>query len=317
MANLEQNVSLTTTNLVTFRPLFSRAAPPGSTRTYTTTTSSPASARSRRRHYHQKHNRRDPYGSSASSFSSAGTTTTRSLSFSSSRKHTLLTSASIRSATSSNSSSRSRLVAVSGQDNDDDDDDYQRGIGVGMGMRVREWHVVGGREIGRSASKSSSRGGVVGGGAREAAGLGGGEEEEYDLGEGMVRGYMSGGSESDDGEEDDGDYRSDGMLDMEAWPRGIMKAVCIEVVEEVSVEYVAAAAAKDSINRGGVRMLADGNIAVEQSSKGTARNSVVVGPGVMSSRQPRVLVGDNAERVSGGSGIEQDWETMLRAGPPM
>jgi hypothetical protein len=28
-----------------------------------------------------------------------------------------------------------------------------------------------------------------------------------------------------------------------------------------------------------------------------------------------VVGGDNAERVSGGSVVEQDWEAMLRAGP--
>lgn len=55
--------------------------------------------------------------------------------------------------------------------------------------------------------------------------------------------------------------------------------------------------------------------------RGVGRNSVVIVPGPAAARRhPRGVAGagsiDSTHRGSGGSGIEQDWEAMLRAGPP-
>ncbi|KAK3387507.1 hypothetical protein B0H63DRAFT_521558 [Podospora didyma] len=68
-------------------------------------------------------------------------------------------------------------------------------------------------------------------------------------------------------------------LDLEAWPRGIIKTVSVEVVEEPNPEYVAPAAS---------------------TSAGISARSRV----------------DMTARISDASGVEQDWEAMLRAGPP-
>jgi len=88
-----------------------------------------------------------------------------------------------------------------------------------------------------------------------AASEGGGEE--YDLGDGR-RGSIE-------------------MPDLEAWPRGIIKTVSVEVVEEHNPDHVPHAAKE------------------------------ITGPS-------RDGAGD---RNSGGSAVEQDWEAMLRAGPPV
>ncbi|KAL2265288.1 hypothetical protein VTJ83DRAFT_6388 [Remersonia thermophila] len=53
------------------------------------------------------------------------------------------------------------------------------------------------------------------------------------------------GSDDDDDGDDDSDYDSDrgSAISLEAWPRGIIKTVSVEVTEEVNEEYVAAMAA--------------------------------------------------------------------------
>ena len=159
-------------------------------------------------------------------------------------------------------------------------------------------------------------------GGLERGGGGGGRGvvgEEYDLGEGRGGGgYYS----SSEGEEEDWGSDAGSDIDLEAWPRGIIKTVSVEVVEEVNEEYVAAlaAAAAASAKKGEGNANAGGDKAVGGSSgKGIGRSSVMVVPGVVGIRQPRANVGvggESADRVSGGSVIEQDWEAMLRAGPP-
>lgn len=139
-----------------------------------------------------------------------------------------------------------------------------------------------------------------------------------------------GGGYSDDDDEGDDGYDSSGSdIDLGAWPRGIIKTVSVEVVEEVNEEYVAAAAAAAAAAGAKTAAAAGndntrGNLAggATNSRKGIGRNSVSIVPGVVGSgsRQPRaapgMMGGDNVDRVSGGSVVEQDWEAMLRAGPP-
>lgn len=195
--------------------------------------------------------------------------------------------------------------------------------------------TVRGGNISRGSSRFSSRGeeegtpgsglnGVVADTEGRGTRIGNAHhDEEQDLGERTwgVGGY---GSEEDD----DGSYESDAGsdIDLEAWPRGIIKTVSVEVVEEVNEEYVAAAAAAAAAattakgsnangDDGGARAMAG-----TSSTRGIGRNSVVIAPGIVpAGRRPRVVGAgsiDISDRVSGASGIEQDWEAMLRAGPP-
>jgi hypothetical protein len=154
-------------------------------------------------------------------------------------------------------------------------------------------------------------------------------------------GYGYGSDEDEEDEEEGyGGYGSDAgsEIDLEAWPRGIIKTVSVEVVEEVFEEYVAAKRAeaaamrareeaeragilrRDNSNMGpaGAAVVGGGAfVGAAGGGKGGGRNSVVIMPkGGVGMRQPRVVGGDNFERVSGGSVVEQDWEAMLRAGPP-
>jgi hypothetical protein len=102
------------------------------------------------------------------------------------------------------------------------------------------------------------------------------DEDEYDLGE---RRYHR-REESID------------SLDLEAWPRGIIKTVSVEVVEEVNPDHVPGGH-NDRSHGGG------GNFNTNKIPTRSASRS-----------------GDNSNRVSGASGMEQDWEAMLRNGPP-
>jgi hypothetical protein len=207
----------------------------------------------------------------------------------------------------------------------DVDVDLERGVGGdgdGEIDRKRTTHLIieGPGVVMRSNSRNRGVGGIRGAGAEWDG------QEEYDLGERRVGGGYSSasGSDSDSDEEEENGYGSEeegSDIDLEAWPRGIIKTVSVEVVEEVNEEYVAAAAAaaakNNNANKGGAGMPAGGvvgNAAVGKSTKGIGRNSVIIGPGVVGARRPGM--GETAERVSGGSGIEQDWEAMLRAGPP-
>lgn len=85
--------------------------------------------------------------------------------------------------------------------------------------------------------------------------------EEYDLGDGR-RGSI---------------IEIEMMPDIEAWPRGIIKTVSVEVVEEVNPDHVPHAGGSST--------------AAKETNGGDHRNS-------------------------SGSAVEQDWEAMLRAGPP-
>ncbi|KAL1838288.1 hypothetical protein VTJ49DRAFT_2828 [Mycothermus thermophilus] len=57
----------------------------------------------------------------------------------------------------------------------------------------------------------------------------------------------------DEDDDDDSDYESDRGSDisLEAWPRGIIKTVSVEVIEEVNEEYVAAMAAAEAAAKAG------------------------------------------------------------------
>ncbi|KAM7204813.1 hypothetical protein V8F33_001402 [Rhypophila sp. PSN 637] len=101
------------------------------------------------------------------------------------------------------------------------------------------------------------------------------DEEEYDLGDGI-------------------EMLSD--IDIEAWPRGIIKTVSVEVVEEVNPDHVHPPPPPNA-----------------SAVTTTTKKIVVVGP-PPSSREDDG--NNNNHRNSGGSGMEQDWEAMLRAGPP-
>ena len=162
-----------------------------------------------------------------------------------------------------------------------------------------------------------------------------------EAGVGIPGGYeMMSDDDGNDHDDDDGyssdedGYGSAGSddIDLEAWPRGIIKTVSVEVVEEVNEEYVAAVAAAAAAAGNGNNAQGGGEgssskvvvgaaVVAGGSKKGIGRNSVSIvpggGSGGVGGRQPRVAPPiDNADRVSGGSVIEQDWETMLRAGPP-
>lgn len=91
-------------------------------------------------------------------------------------------------------------------------------------------------------------------------------DEEYDLGDGRRGSIIE-------------------MPDLEAWPRGIIKTVSVEIVEEVNPDHV-------------------------PNASTTANNSSIIKEIAVEG------AADNHHRNSNGSGMEQDWETMLRAGPP-
>lgn len=107
------------------------------------------------------------------------------------------------------------------------------------------------------------------------------DEDEYDLSD--RRGHYHRREESID------------SVDVEAWPRGIIKTVSVEVIEEVNPDHV------PGNYNGGV-----GNYA------GGVNNGNMVGFPMRSVSRG----GDHSNRVSGSSVMEQDWETMLRNGPP-
>lgn len=125
------------------------------------------------------------------------------------------------------------------------------------------------------------------------------DDDEYDLGDPRHRRRPSSLGSYDEELSDD-DAGED--IDLEAWPRGIIKTVSVEVVEEINTDYVAANGNNASGGAGG-----GGG-----ARQGIGRNSIIIMPG---SRQQRAGM-ESVDRVSGASGVEQDWEAMLRAGPP-
>ncbi|KAK1761195.1 hypothetical protein QBC47DRAFT_428537 [Echria macrotheca] len=112
-----------------------------------------------------------------------------------------------------------------------------------------------------------------------------GDEDDYDIGSRSYRHHHRRGGSIDE-------------VDLEAWPRGIIKTVSVEVVEEVNEDYhTQHANHQRQGSRGGVESNTNGSRLV---------------PMVRAASR----AGDNSNRVSGASGLEQDWETMLRNGPP-
>ncbi|KAK1836138.1 hypothetical protein QBC39DRAFT_108775 [Podospora conica] len=99
-----------------------------------------------------------------------------------------------------------------------------------------------------------------------------------------------------------GEESLDGLdgVDLEAWPRGIIKTVSVEVVEEVNEEYYS-----NPNNGNGNGAAAAGN----NSGGGEAERA-------QAGSRLGYAVGVPGDRNSGGSATEQDWETMLRNGPP-
>jgi hypothetical protein len=149
------------------------------------------------------------------------------------------------------------------------------------------------------------------------------EDEEYDLGERRYHNNNNNGnsrsgsrSGSRNGSRLGWHHRHNESLeslDVEAWPRGIIKTVSVEVVEEVNPDH----------HHGGghghgqqhQRHQYDGNNG-NSHSRGGSNGGGGGGIGSILGRAVSRSGVDNAERVSGGSAVEQDWETMLRQGPP-
>ena len=119
------------------------------------------------------------------------------------------------------------------------------------------------------------------------SGFGGGgfDIDEYDLGEGFGRRRSS---------FDNGDRVVDDGFDLDAWPRGIIKTVSVEVVDEPNPDHV------PSVGTGG------------NAIGGPSASNKPIGAGLTVVRSAV----DSNERQSGASVVEQDWEAMLRAGPP-
>jgi len=121
---------------------------------------------------------------------------------------------------------------------------------------------------------------------------GGKDKEGYDLHRRRGSSSSSISGDSVGGAADDGDY------DVEAaWPRGIIKTVSVEVVEEVNPDHHHYPGGE-----GGERQQQ------QQQQQG----------GHGGGRKRSEIVGVSADRRASGAslGVEQDWEAMLRAGPP-
>ncbi|KAK0674406.1 hypothetical protein QBC41DRAFT_377791 [Cercophora samala] len=112
--------------------------------------------------------------------------------------------------------------------------------------------------------------------------------------------------------DDEGTYFEGEEIDLESgnwWPRGIIKTVSVEVVEEVNVDYVPdhATGEGSSSSSGG------GGITRGEGSKKGVRNSAVIIP----PPKARVKRGSVAFDEQAEEGEEMaDWEVMLRGGPP-
>ncbi|GAB1313488.1 hypothetical protein MFIFM68171_03698 [Madurella fahalii] len=296
MANLEQNLGLISANVLVLGPLFSP-------------TSSRRSNKNRSRS--RKKARRDPY----SSASSAGSSRSRKSTNTNGTKRANGKPKPPTSRTGSSQSITRPITRASSRASSNRD-----------GAEIDIEHVAAAVVVDRRLSGLIIQGpGVVGnqgdgsGGNKTRYGYGNDDDDddddEYDLGDPRHRRRPSslGGDDDDnddddisddeDGEDDDDDDDDDDGedIDLEAWPRGIIKTVSVEVVEEINTEYVAA----NGNNPGGAGAGAG-------AGQGVGRNSIIIMPG---SRQQRAGM-DSVDRVSGASGVEQDWEAMLRAGPP-
>ncbi|KAK4204680.1 hypothetical protein QBC40DRAFT_261314 [Triangularia verruculosa] len=113
--------------------------------------------------------------------------------------------------------------------------------------------------------------------------------------------------------DDEGTYFEGEEIDLESgnwWPKGIIKTVSVEVVEEVNVDYVPGngtngEGSSSSGGEGGIR---------REGSKRAGRNSVVIIP----PPKARVKKGSVTFEDQTEEGEEMaDWEVMIRGGPPM
>ncbi|KAK4141160.1 uncharacterized protein C8A04DRAFT_39295 [Dichotomopilus funicola] len=341
MANLEQNLALTTSNILTLGPLFSPTTTSSSTTSSSTTTVHSQDRRKRRRRRN-----RNPYGSSSSRRSGKSAAVLGSHTSNSSGALSDMGS-STRAITQADERENGRASSRGSSRGDesspyprrdDDKDEMAGGNGVGEIERKRTTHlIIEGPGYRSNNSKNNNDPDHIPGhdladGRRIPAppfhttSSGYASDDRRDL----ERGYNSlSDSDSQDGSEDDGDYDEGSEIDLDlelsAWPRGIIKTVSVEVVEEVNEEYVAAVAAaaahaRSISNTGGITQNnpdgknpgsrgSGGTTGVGNSTKGIGRNSVTIAPRV-------VGAGGGGDRLSGGSGMEQDWEAMLRAGPP-
>ncbi|KAM7220231.1 hypothetical protein V8F06_004373 [Rhypophila decipiens] len=106
--------------------------------------------------------------------------------------------------------------------------------------------------------------------------------------------------------DDDEEYDLGAMLsdiDIEAvWPRGIIKTVSVEVVEEVNPDHVPPPPPPPNSSA--------------SAASTTAKKIVVVGPPPPHSSREDDGNGKNNRNSGASVGMEQDWEVMLRAGPP-
>ncbi|KAK4189855.1 hypothetical protein QBC35DRAFT_530505 [Podospora australis] len=107
---------------------------------------------------------------------------------------------------------------------------------------------------------------------------------------------------SDEGEED---------MDLEAWPRGIIKTVSVEVVEEVNPDHVFPVLTTGEESSTAAKPKRASMIAIPSNAhiqrSGSGREGGGFGEGGRD--------GGRGRRIS-GSGGEMDWERVLRAGPP-
>ncbi|KAH6620817.1 hypothetical protein B0J18DRAFT_410656 [Chaetomium sp. MPI-SDFR-AT-0129] len=327
MANLEQNLALTTSNILTLGPLFSPTTSPSSTTSSSTTTVHSQDRRKRRRRRN-----RNPYGSSSSrrsgkSAAVLGSHTSNSSGALSDMGSSTRAIAQADEMENGRGSSRgsSRRNETRPYSREDDKDEMAGGNGVGEIERKRTTHLII-EGPGYHSNINNDPDHIPGHGLADGRRIppfhtgSGYNSDQRDL----ERGYNSFSDSDSQDDDDDDDERSEIDLDLElaAWPRGIIKTVSVEVVEEVNEEYVAAvaaaAAAANAKTNPNAKANPDGKpgsrgsggatgVGVGNSTKGIGRNSVTIAPRVG---------GGGGDRLSGGSGMEQDWEAMLRAGPP-
>ncbi|KXX73650.1 hypothetical protein MMYC01_209521 [Madurella mycetomatis] len=283
MANLEQNLGLISANVLVLGPLFS----PNSSRR-----SNKSRSRSRKRA------RRDPYSSASSAGSSRSRKSTNTTSTKRANGKPKLPTGSRAGSSQSITRPITRASSRASSTRDEADVDIEHAAGAGVGRRLSGLIIQG---PGVVAAHDASDGS---GGNQTRYGYGNDHDDrddededddgEYDLGDPRHRRRPSSLGSYDEYLSDDED------IDLEAWPRGIIKTVSVEVVEEINTDYVAANGNNANGGTGG------------GSRQGIGRNSIIIMPG---SRQQRAGM-ESVDRVSGASGVEQDWEAMLRAGPP-
>ncbi|KAL2135921.1 hypothetical protein VTI74DRAFT_6304 [Chaetomium olivicolor] len=344
MANLDQNLSLISSNTLSLSPLFSRTA---------LSASSSSFFRRQTHHHNGRKPRRDPYSSASSSSTSRSRRSAgksgRALGSAGGRKDGLpCRTGSSRSIARPDTPRSVSQTSFRHHHDAVDQEDTARGMTTTMMQegseidRRRTTHLI----IERPRVVRDHIAGDNGNDDDEDGGGGGDDddlekgrvpvlaEDGWDLGDGRLDGggrcWENRNGQEDSGPRGYGRQSSDGYeseeekvgrgeeegIELGAWPRGIIKTVTVEIVEEVNEEWVAAQARGHSRgdDSGAATVMGTGG-----SKRGVGRNSVMIMPGGAIGtgvRQMRIGVHNEADRVSGGSGVEQDWETMLRTGPP-